>query len=540
MSHKIFPFKFIKKSSESQEKINQSKKNYENIFNDILNRKIIADRKNMTNESLENKNHLNKKNKIKYISKVDNSNDNKGIKKNIDDFKSKSKILKNNKKNIVSYKILNEISYNVPNNFDIKRNNMNKTNIITGNYDSKIFNYHLENNAIYIQQNSNSNCKKKNNKIITPQNSQKSRKGNKKNKSVKKYNKINLTKNEIDKKSNKPFNVVKVMKKYELDFSEKNILLNSKISKINSQKESKVKKKKENKKYECEEKKGKKIPSYKIKNLIYKGLKKNNHFNYVNKIAIANDDLEENLNNKNFRNNYNNRRNKIKHLRLNKSNLNLNTNINLTNFSEKAKRTNLICDFNFNIESTNLLNNKHFSRQNTNDYHLPFYNHSSNKKSSNLNHIISKGIKVQSININLGEDNNDNENNFNKYKNKFKNKDNNNFIFLSDKNLKSKEIDLEKKETKSEQDYEDFWSNRSLTISCKSGFTASTRLRSLSKERDRIKLLNEIRKKNEDDIERIEDKLLNIVNNFHKINKDFKNNRKSDNRINEIKSKYKL
>lgn len=157
-----------------------------------------------------------------------------------------------------------------------------------------------------------------------------------------------------------------------------------------------------------------------------------------------------------------------------------------------------------------------------------------------MNHIISKGIKVQSININLGEDNNDNENNFNKYKNKFKNKDNNNFIFLSDKNLKSKEIDLEKKETKSEQDYEDFWSNRSLTISCKSGFTASTRLRSLSKERDRIKLLNEIRKKNEDDIERIEDKLLNIVNNFHKINKDFKNNRKSDNRINEIKSKYKL
>ena len=172
MSHKIFPFKFIKKSSESQEKINQSKKNYENIFNDILNRKIIADRKNITNESLENKNHLNKKNKIKYISKVDNFNDNKGIKKNIDDFKSKSKILKNNKKNIVSYKILNEISYNVPNNFDIKRNNMNKTNIITGNYDSKIFNYHLENNAIYIQQNSNSNCKKKNNKI-THQNSQK-------------------------------------------------------------------------------------------------------------------------------------------------------------------------------------------------------------------------------------------------------------------------------------------------------------------------------------------------------------------------------
>jgi len=244
---------------------------------------------------------------------------------------------------------------------------------------------------------------------------------------------LHLTKNEIDKKSSKPFNVVKVMKKYELDFSEKNILLNSKNSNINSQRQSKVKKKKENKKYECEEKKEKKLPSYKIKNLIYKDLKKNNHFNYVNKIAITNDDLKENVNNKNnINNNNNNRYNKIKDLRLNKSNLNLN--INLTNLSEKAKKTNFFCDHNFNIEGTNLLNNKHFNRQNTNDYHLPFYNHSSNKKLSNLNHIISKGIKVQSININLGEDNNDNNNNFNKYKSKFRNKDNGNFIFLSEKN----------------------------------------------------------------------------------------------------------
>ena len=350
---------------------------------------------------------------------------------------------------------------------------------------------------------------------------------------------VHLTKNEIDKKSSKPFNVVKVMKKYELDFSEKNILLNSKNSNINSQRQSKVKKKKENKKYECEEKKEKKLPSYKIKNLIYKDLKKNNHFNYVNKIAITNDDLKENVNNKNnINNNNNNRYNKIKDLRLNKSNLNLN--INLTNLSEKAKKTNFFCDHNFNIEGTNLLNNKHFNRQNTNDYHLPFYNHSSNKKLSNLNHIISKGIKVQSININLGEDNNDNNNNFNKYKSKFRNKDNGNFIFLSEKNLKSKVIDLEKKETQSDHDNEDYWSNRSMTNSCKSGFTVSTRLRSLSKERDKIKLINKIRKKNEDDMERIGDKLLNIVNNFHKFNDYSKTNRKSDNRLIEIKSKYKL
>ena len=549
MNQKIFPFKFNKKSSESQEKINHSKKNYEHIFNDILNRKKIdnSDSKNITNESLENKNQLNKKNKIKYISKINNSNNNEPIKKNKDDFKSKSKILENNKKNIVSYMILNEIkktkdknisSYNDHNNFDINNDYMNKTNILTRNNYNKILNQHFEKKPIYIHQNSNSNCRKKNNKFLVPQNSQKSKKEDKQNKSVKKYKNINLTKNEIDKKNSKPFNVVKVMKKYELDFSVKNILLNSKTPNINSQKQSKVKKKKENKKYECEEKKEKKIPSYKIKNLIYKDLKKNNHFNYMNKIAITNDDLKENSINKNNINNYNNRHNKIKDLRINKSNLNIN--INLTNFSEKAKKTNFIYDHNFNIESTNLLNNKHFSRQNTNDCHLPFYNHSSNKKLSNLNHIISKGIKVQSINIYLGEDNNDNNNNFNKYKNKFKNKDNGNFIFLSEKKLKSKQIDLEKKETQSEHDYEDFWSNRSMTNSCKSGFTASTRLRSLSKERDKIKLINKMRKKNEDDMERIGDKLLNIVNNFHKFNNYSKKNRKSDNRLNEIKNKYKL
>ena len=552
MNQKIIPFKFKKKSSESQEKINHSKKNYENIFNDILNRKKIdnSDSKNITNESLENKNQVNKKNKIKYISKVNNSNNNKPIKKNIDDFKSKSKISENNKKNIVSYMILNEIkktkdknilSYNDHNNFDINNDYMNKTNILKRNNYNKILNHHFEKKPIYTHQNSNSNCKKKNNKFLVLQNSQKSEKEDKENKSMKKYKNMNynLTKNEIDKKSSKPFNVVKVMKKYELDFSEKNILLNSKNSNINSQRQSKVKKKKENKKYECEEKKEKKLPSYKIKNLIYKDLKKNNHFNYVNKIAITNDDLKENVNNKNnINNNNNNRYNKIKDLRLNKSNLNLN--INLTNLSEKAKKTNFFCDHNFNIEGTNLLNNKHFNRQNTNDYHLPFYNHSSNKKLSNLNHIISKGIKVQSININLGEDNNDNNNNFNKYKSKFRNKDNGNFIFLSEKNLKSKVIDLEKKETQSDHDNEDYWSNRSMTNSCKSGFTASTRLRSLSKERDKIKLINKIRKKNEDDMERIGDKLLNIVNNFHKFNDYSKTNRKSDNRLIEIKSKYKL
>jgi len=551
MNQKIISYKFSKKGSESHEKINKSKKNYENIFNDILNRKNIdnPDCKNIINESLQNKNQLNKKNKIKYISKVDNSNGNEGIKENIDNYKLENKFLDKKKKNIASYMILNEIknikdknvlSYNDLNNFGINNDYMNKSKVITGNY-RKTLNQHFDNKPIYTHQNSNSHCsKKKNNIIFIPQNSEKSRKEQRGNKSVKKYNKINLTKNEIDKENNKPFNVVKVRKKYELDFSDKNILLNSKISNVNNKKQ--TKNKIAYKKYEYGEKKEKKIPSYKIKNLIYKDFKKKNHFNYVNKIAITNDDLDKNSNINNNINSYNNRRNKIKNLRINKSNLNIN--INLTNFSEKVKKSNLICEHNYNITKTNLLNNKNFTRKNTNDYHLPFYNYSSNKKLSNLNHIISKGIKIQSININLGDDNN-NDNKFNRKNNNFKNKDNGNFIFLSENNLKSKEIDLDKKETQSEydhlNDYEDFWSNRSMTAnSCKSGFTASTRLRSLSKERDKIKLLNKIRKKNENDMERIGDKLLNIVSNFHKISNDFKHNKKSDNRLNKIKNKYKL
>ena len=62
---------------------------------------------------------------------------------------------------------------------------------------------------------------------------------------------------------------------------------------------------------------------------------------------------------------------------------------------------------------------------------------------------------------------------------------------------------------------DDFWSNRSLTnFSCKTGYTLSRKLRSLNRERDRIKLMNQS-KKDGKDIDRIGDKLLNIVNNFH-------------------------
>ena len=109
---------------------------------------------------------------------------------------------------------------------------------------------------------------------------------------------------------------------------------------------------------------------------------------------------------------------------------------------------------------------------------------------------------------------------------------------------KKKEIENEKKEVQSEYehfgDLEDFWSNRSQTsFSCKSGFTVCRKLRSLSRERDKIKLRNSCQKKNEHDMNRIEDKLLNIVNNFHNSNSIFnlKENKKS---INGFRKNYKI
>jgi len=77
MKTKLFSFKFQKKSSDSQQKTCKFQKNYENIFNEILNRekKDIITENNNKNESSENKINSNKKNKIKFISKVSNKLD---------------------------------------------------------------------------------------------------------------------------------------------------------------------------------------------------------------------------------------------------------------------------------------------------------------------------------------------------------------------------------------------------------------------------------------------------------------------------------
>jgi hypothetical protein len=224
---------------------------------------------------------------------------------------------------------------------------------------------------------------------------------------------------------------------------------------------------------------------------------------------------------------------------LNNTNRNININININNINEgninkkesdffsnglRSKTLSNKNNFNNNITTVNIINNNNSNDLNNCnnkkkliDYHLLFYN-KSNKNSSSpyLQKVNGKGIKIQSININLGEDIDKNN-----YKYTSTTTNNNSEINTEisnniNKDNNTNEID---KETKSEyecyRDIDDFWSNRSLTnFSCKTGYTLSRKLRSLNRERDRIKLMNQ-NKKDGKDIDRIGDKLLNIVNSFH-------------------------
>ena len=295
------------------------------------------------------------------------------------------------------------------------------------------------------------------------------------------------------------------------------------------------------KKYKYEKDNEKKFSFYKIKNLIHKNnIKTHNyhnhihHRNYGNKITITNDNFEENSKLRNNLRSMNyHLNNKRKNLILNNTSNNINININITNINEKnsdkkntdssgnKKPEEIIPEknnnFSNNITTVNIINNNNFKTFNKKKI---FFNRS-NKKFSNLNKI-KPGIKIQSININLGEELNKRNSSFNNKNKNLRNKDKFNSNFLSDKSIKFKEPDSDKKETQSEyehfRDCEDFLSNRSLSnYSWKSGFTASRRLRNLKQERNKIKLIN-IKEKNENDIDKIEDKLLNIVSNFHKNN----------------------
>ena len=89
-------------------------------------------------------------------------------------------------------------------------------------------------------------------------------------------------------------------------------------------------------------------------------------------------------------------------------------------------------------------------------------------------------------------------------------------------------------------DYNDIWSNKSLTsYCCKSGFTATRKLRSLSKERDKTKMMNNLKNYQKSKIDKIEDKLINIVNKFHQENSINNINRKKKSKTMRLKDNKK-
>jgi len=561
MKSKIVHFKFHKKTSEQDEK-HPSNKNYERIYNNILNGenldKIPEVRFSLKKEPIRNKN------KIKHISKLNSfNNSNEQIPQSKAESKGEKPISDIRKKNLLSddkikikkgkeinnvYVVDNEkvnekenkhfisdskkllskkLNVSLTQQFKIEKNLMDELYISTSN------SYSIKNkltNKIKIRRSINNKNTSRKQKLGFM-------KPNKSNDIELNYlpgSNINKNKNNgTMKKNNKEKNDMNFKPKIKQFSSEKNTL-NTKTS--NDKKSNAFKKKGKDKKL------GKKMSPYHIEKMIYKNVG-SKISGYGNKITITDNNLKaksinckSNLNNINCTINDNLREKKFI---LNNTNRNININININNINEgninkkesgffshglRTKTLSNKNNFNNNITTVNIINNNNSTdinnfnnKKKLIDYHLLFYN-KSNKNSSSpyLQKVNGKGIKIQSININLGEDIDKNNykysstttNNNSEYNSEISNninKDNN-----------TNEID---KETKSEyecyREMDDFWSNRSLTnFSCKTGYTLTRKLRSLNKERDRIKLMNQS-KKDGKDIDRIGDKLLNIVNNFH-------------------------
>ena len=579
MKTKILYFKFTKKKLEAHERNCKTKMNYENIFNNILNGDKIDKITDYKNYNIDKKNPP-KKNKIKCISKINDignqeSINTKGAKRkeenktennNININKKNERISLNSKESLktegyVKSKVKNDLinEYHNKSNNDMSKNikidlvrpltnsDKNKKETLNTNYstqENKKNIINLVTKEINKEKKAENIQSKKNDKTKLPQS-----------KKEKESNKIKNKLNKIKKKSKA---IINNIKKYEISQIE-DYSIN--MNKLNVKDKKRISLKSKDDKYKKKDNYKKGLSLVKIRSILhYKNVKKNNQNNFVNKITITNDDItNENSKNNNNKKSFKyalNKETKNKNLILNNTNSNINININITNINDKniqkekdfklnknlKKNTdNNNNNFNSNITTVNIINNNN-SKKKVNDYKLLFFNHSKKEKYSNyLNKLSSKGIEIQSININLGEETDDEYNKYKLKKNltstdKQKNTDINNNFF------RKKDIENNQKQAQSEyehfRDLEDFWSNRSQTsFSCKSGFTVSRKLRSLSRERDKIKMLNKF-KKNKDDMQRLSDKLLNIVNNFHNNSGiyNLKKNRKS---IKGIKTKIK-
>ena len=547
MKPKIVPFKFTKKQIELKGKSKISKKNYENIFNDILSGKKQAKNPKPTvkKENLEqNYSNIAKKNKIKFIAKL----------KKID----LSCELNDNAKNTNLSKFQEQTSLREDNicypHFEMnnKANNFctteNKENIENKNI---IDDYLMKNSIVKNKKKATIEIKEKFN---TVNNRAKEKELisflDKKEKSYTQYNNNKNKHNFIkcvktmndnslaykNKKKESSNSVLKNDYSYKRNFSNINRFKTKSFKQNNNNKENKLMEK-VNKMNKLEKNRKQSFPKTNNKQNY---IRKNKDYKVVRKITITND------NNKEVKyKDYISIKNTIqkKRLILNNTNSNINININITNINDKnhkkesipsskrKKSDNNEDNYNSNITTVNIINNNNISKNlKSNDYQLLFNNNSKRKFQPFQTKISSKGIKIESIDINLNEE----EQSSSKKKRKFKFKKN----IKKNKNYQNNILEQkEKLEAQSEYghilDLDDFWSNKSSTsFSCKSGFTASRKIRSLSRERDKFKMLNNLKNWENNKIAKIEDKLKNIVNKFH--------NDSNNNTINERRKAIKI
>ena len=550
MKPKLVSFKFTKKLPEAKGKTKKSQKNYENIFNDILSG-TKSEQKSMPTTKRENRTEksqiTSKKNKIKYILKLETINlqdDIKSIpKKNflteeyeknndIEQIKRKTDKVEINKENDIKHQ--NFIDYylmdkSIDKNIHkakIERKDKLKTESSDKELNRLLIKKHKEHTLNKTDQLSNHI------KCIKTMN-------NKTNLNANKRGSINLKKNEE--------NLCKIKYSYTNKLDNKSLI-------INKNKENKKERKfgEKNKKFKKIEKK---TFHQKTKNLICNSKKDRLYNKTVDKIKINTNDNDNNreVNYKDYISINDNI--KKKRLILNNTNSNINININITNINDKnikkdinsySKRKiphlNTENNYKSNITTVNIINNNNISKKlASNDYRLLFYNYSNKKYLPHQTKITPQGIKIESIDINLNEEEQNPVIKTHKFKFK-KNLKKNNYL-NNGKNF----LDNNEKEARSEYEHfldrEDYWSNKSSTsYSCRSGFTVTRKLRSLNRERDKIKMMNNLKNSEKNNIDKIEDKLINIVNKFHKDNSLNKINkkRKSTNIIKLKKKNYDL
>ena len=222
----------------------------------------------------------------------------------------------------------------------------------------------------------------------------------------------------------------------------------------------------------------------------------NININNINSNTLKNDTDKKNISNKesteNQINNFSHSDNKLIRFTKNKS-TNITT-INFVNYNKEAQKF-------FDYIPNQLINRQNLNYLYGKNYNSESYSYKQRRKSENF--LKNRGIKVESININLCKDTNNKKNK--------RNYDN----FSSNTSHKNYEVRSE---------YDDYWSDQSsMNLSIRSATIGSKRSRRLSRERDKYKLLHNNRN---DFVNNMDKKLNDIVNEFHKnnfVDKEIKN-----------------